>query len=187
MKAILRICCIFTVLQGVAYAGGTEITVIERAGKSTKGELLALRSDGIILSLQPSASEKILEKYPQLLIYIPKESVADIRIEGHSHVWLGIGVGGAVGLIAGAAIGAASMQEPSGPVGGMLTPVAKGAGAGIGGGIGLLAGALVGGIIGGASSSSDEHFDLADPRNYGALLALARYQGNEPAFMNRVP
>lgn len=184
MKMFVTMILLIPLFQSLVFADGEDITVIDTSGMQTKGELLALRPDEIVLFSQSGASEQQLLEHPEYLVRIPRANIAGVEIEGHSHVLLGIGVGGATGLIAGMVIGASSTPEPRNLGDAVVYPIEGGANTAAGGLIGLLAGGLVGGIIGGAASSSDQHINPS--KNYGELHALVRYQGEEPEYLKKI-
>jgi hypothetical protein len=173
-----RIALLFALLPTLVHAGGEEIIVIDTAKAVSQGELLAVRSGEIVLSLKQGASEKDLRGHPEFLKRIPMKNIAYVETKGHSHILLGAGIGLLVGMSLGGAIGLGAARPDPQVLG--LNTVGSGAdGIAIGGLVGLVGGLVVGVV----TSSGDQHLDSSNPIDYAELFSLARYQGTEPEFL----
>jgi hypothetical protein len=186
MSMIALVAILVISVHNGGFAGEKELTIIDTLGRSTTGELLAVRPDELILTLKAGATEKELQQHPEFLYRVPRQTIAVIEIQGHSYVWIGVGIGAVAGMAAGVAIGAASVEEEKDPVARIfIQPMTTGLGAAAGGLLGLVGGGLIGGLLGGAASSGDRH---VGPDNADATLRpLARYPGAEPEFLKNLP
>lgn len=170
-------------------AVGPEVRVTLSNGREHTVELLSLREDVIVFSLQHGGNSDFLARSPFLIQIFPKDSIKKLVLPGSSNVLLGMGVGLGVGCLGGCLIGrsietsnntsdAQGCNETEGEIerAGNST-----AGALIGGLVGTLAGAAIG------SAASEKDIVLIDENNrdFPGLRGLARYKTEEPEFLKQ--
>jgi len=163
-----------------AKSDGKEIKVLLRSGEAVKGELIAVRSNAILIAKESGLDDTELAEDATSITLVPKDRIARVSIEGKSYVLVGALIGLPTGILAGAAIGAATSNRQPGSadeaVGAVFAPVG-------GALIGCLVGPLLGMIVGGAASERD--MDI-EPGEVEQLGKFARYKEGEPEYLQRV-
>jgi hypothetical protein len=154
---------------------GRTATVVLTDSSSVSGELLLVRGDTLVLSLEPDVPEKKLRENASRLTILPFSRISRIALAGRSHAVDGIKFGALAGMFLGGIVGANS---------------GNGAGTGgrefrafLGGLAGSLPGLALGGIIGGSMVDPDEWYAVDDPRLREELRTSARYHDAGPEFI----
>jgi hypothetical protein len=166
-------------------ADGREVNVyLTSGGQVTAAELLAVRSNALLIAREPGLSERQLKKDTLAVELIPLDQVEHVTIKKNSHVLSGVLIGLPLGMVVGGIIGASSGEEPKNEGEAIVKElVAQPASIAVGIGVGALGGLLVGALVGSAASQGEQ---AVQPADSSKLQKFCRYQDEEPEYLQRV-
>ena len=162
-------------------AEAPEVILALKTGEKWKGEILSVRDRVLAFSTEHGKTEKSLSKKTDLIMLIGTDDIQLVTLKGESYVLTGMQAGIALGGLAGYLVG--SSQRGGGGLAGGCEEIGYGSRGCL---VGSVAGCAVGGLVGGDASRKDSVISGTAAQDISRLKALARYQGEEPEFLQAI-
>ncbi|GEM_PF-3269713 len=178
MRSRLMLVVLF-MIHGSALAAGSKIRVTTTEGKITKGELLSVREDALVVAIKPYSEYQVNPEDQTRIAILRFEDIKTVRRAGTSYTFLGGVVGMVGGILATASILNEDESTGIGYVlnpGGVVLPYVAGA----------AIGTFVGCAIGSAASRNDVVYVVNPETDFDFLKSYSRYPEDEPEVLQAV-
>ena len=167
-------------------AKGSEIKIIKLSGEEKQGELLAVRSNSILM-YNPDCNQDNLV-FPECVWKENESEISKVIIEGKSNIALGIGLGLLASVVAGIIIYDSNYEEDKKE--GLfdidfshidafkksLLPIL----------VATISLTTIGGLIGLEFSTPDTELNIIDDADFQGLSKYARYPNEEPTHLKKI-
>ncbi len=166
--------------QYIVRERGRTTNVITTSGKRIAGELLAVRSNAVVLNTQTAIQDTLLIKHHEFIQSVPLADILTIHLERESNIGKGLGIGLFSGAVAGILLGYGGGDDPPG-----WFSMTAGQKAALGGFVCGLTGMLVGTIVGATSSTHAIDIEYPDSNALVKLKSGARFPEDEPDWLKQ--
>ncbi|MFZ4620296.1 MAG: hypothetical protein ACOYNS_07045 [Bacteroidota bacterium] len=178
------LCCFFLspFISVLLYSQGSSVSINLTNDSIVSGELLSVRSNGLIISTIEGLSESELSNHQSSIIVVQNERIISLTVKGTSRILVGSGLGLVIGASGGMILGLMSGDDPPGFMsataeekGGMLAVVC--------GGLGIIFG-TIDGIV---NSTPERTIEPLPGSGFLSIRKNARYPYTEPDFIFSLP
>lgn len=174
MSIIFTAALLQTLVPSHSFAKARRVSLLLKDSTSISGELLAVHPTSLLICREPWLSTKVLQAHPETVLVVPISALLRVHLLGHANLMVGAGVGAIAGIAVGARLANSGPERLSGD---------RDFNAFIGGLAGVVPGFFIGMLVGGLIESGEQDIDIVDTDQMRILSEAARFQQDEPEFM----